>query len=1089
MESKGIQGASMAPKFSGLWTAVTGGLFFDIPSNTKEEDGSDNILLFSPRLHTANIIRLYTWCFLFIIPVSLSLTLVDDHEGTRENPQSRGKSRIAQTIYTFAIGLIFLVVLCLNRSLHSAFNKVSEENDEESSKFKFEQLDSNESFDGSPKSSSNTDVMDISIIPHNGNSSTSCYQDEIDNDAQTHLLRNCNNQNGANGLSLHEDDGDYGLNTKEKNSLTYKEGILNIRQEEGEENNVCDDGDIICSSEVENKDSLADQRKGNDKILETIPHLKPNSFFETNLVFEANNNVIKSSNFNLSQRENLNITSANHIEHCENETLERNVYDRGVLSLSSVHSSETITISKERDSEKQNVQSKNHIDLITLYEKNRKSNQLKALRIVIEHKKCHSQIAREFLRIGNEDACRKHQIAACALRKLILRILKNDELGRLDEILIKRAVKDLVSARIELLKYQYLSVGIEILQERDIFVLHRNSLLLGESKVAVAHVIEYLLDKVVTSYDKDSISDIHDAVNNQISNAENLGVDDISLLNIRNLSEADLQNSDSETNITDNENLDDLQGRFQSNASEGVYDIVAIPGMEGMSTYESYEPIYEVVNPIQTINCSFLGIKFEVNFCRQDLLAILDYTSNFREIFISVTLAMLCTFLGFEIGVYFSNLEKTIMWAVVTSSLFSQLKSVQPDSASPSFQDRSLAFSRTLYFCILSAFAIAFDRRISDNDKEFSHPDQITIMAGVMARRIHFTDGLLPRAKAVELEICSCGSIFSISAKREIILSAGALNTPQLLMLSGIGDRKQLEHHGIRVVADLPAVGKGLQDHPNCGIGLQFRADAFDRAKKPELQASTASLFLQSRIAKELGESDGFERGTDLQLVFGSSWRRSNKDTKTRFYKKYLEDNSLLNPHSARERYEVMSDIIREQKATEINSHDNMLSPILSGLGVILNQPLSSGQVSLRSSSPYDAPKVDLNYWSDIDGKDLKIMIEGLRSACRIANSPPLSNLIVEKPTLNGNEPTEVLEKYVRETCGSTWHYSCTCKLGATDDPNAVVTPDLRVKGVQGLRVADASVMPFVTSGNINVSCLAIGGRAATIILSDVSAK
>lgn len=214
------------------------------------------------------------------------------------------------------------------------------------------------------------------------------------------------------------------------------------------------------------------------------------------------------------------------------------------------------------------------------------------------------------------------------------------------------------------------------------------------------------------------------------------------------------------------------------------------------------------------------------------------------------------------------------------------------------------------------------------------HPDQITIMAGVMARRIHFTDGLLPRAKAVELEICSCGSIFSISAKREIILSAGALNTPQLLMLSGIGDRKQLEHHGIRVVADLPAVGKGLQDHPNCGIGLQFRADAFDRAKKPELQASTASLFLQSRIAKELGESDGFERGTDLQLVFGSSWRRSNKDTKTRFYKKYLEDNSLLNPHSARERYEVMSDIIREQKATEINSHDNMLSPILSGLGV-----------------------------------------------------------------------------------------------------------------------------------------------------------
>ncbi len=303
----------------------------------------------------------------------------------------------------------------------------------------------------------------------------------------------------------------------------------------------------------------------------------------------------------------------------------------------------------------------------------------------------------------------------------------------------------------------------------------------------------------------------------------------------------------------------------------------------------------------------------------------------------------------------------------------------------------------------------------------FLHPIEdrknLAIQTQTTVRKILFENGV---ATGVEIQGAD-GQIRQVKAAREIIVSAGALASPKLLLLSGIGPAKDLKKLSIPVVADLPGVGKNLQDHLQ--LPMIFRA----KIPLPMTTLLTGNvLFTRTR------EGAGVP---DLQLNFTPS---------------------IPAP----------------------------LAPVLPDLGgpaciflPILVQPESRGEVSLRSANPADAPVVDPNYLKE--EADVDTLVKAARLVRDLAKTKAFGELGGDElmPGVAADLPG-----FVRAQSTTLWHPAGTCKMGT--DKMAVVDPQLKVHGVKGLRVADASVMPTVTSGNTVAACYMIGEKAADIILS-----
>ncbi len=311
------------------------------------------------------------------------------------------------------------------------------------------------------------------------------------------------------------------------------------------------------------------------------------------------------------------------------------------------------------------------------------------------------------------------------------------------------------------------------------------------------------------------------------------------------------------------------------------------------------------------------------------------------------------------------------------------------------------------------------------------------------ARKVIIEDG---RAVGVEVE-CS-GKIEVIRANVEVILAASSLNSPKMLMLSGIGPADHLTEHGIDVVADRPGVGKNLQDHLE--VYMQMAS------KKPITLYKYWTLFWKGVIGakwlftkKGLGASNQFESAAFIRSQAGV---------------KYPDIQYHFLPIAVRYDGKV---------AAEGHGFQAHVGPMRSP---------SRGEVTLANSDPNTAPKILFNYMStDEDWADFRNCLRLTREIfSQDAFQPFVKHEIQPGEALQTDDE---LDSFIREHAESAYHPCGTCRMGAVDDPMSVVDPECRVIGVDGLRVADSSIFPRITNGNLNGPSIMTGEKAADHIL------
>lgn len=322
----------------------------------------------------------------------------------------------------------------------------------------------------------------------------------------------------------------------------------------------------------------------------------------------------------------------------------------------------------------------------------------------------------------------------------------------------------------------------------------------------------------------------------------------------------------------------------------------------------------------------------------------------------------------------------------------------------------------------------------------------LTILTEAQATRIVFADR---RASGVEYR--QGGVIKTIRARRGVVLSAGAVQSPQLLMLSGIGPAEHLRTHGIDVLADSPGVGDNLQDH------LQLRL--IYRANRPittndELRSLAGRvrmaldwlLFTQGPLAIGINQAGLFTR------------------------------------------------VLSDSRTPDIQFHIATLSADMAGgkvhdypgftLSVCQLRPESSGTITLASGDPLAAPLIHANYLSR--DTDRRCAVAAITFARRLAQTKPLADYVAreELPGLTAESDADLLG-FARAHGATIFHPAGTCKMGPEDDPQAVVDARLKVRGVERLWVADCSIMPKLVSGNTNLPAIMIGEKAADLIQED----
>jgi choline dehydrogenase len=326
------------------------------------------------------------------------------------------------------------------------------------------------------------------------------------------------------------------------------------------------------------------------------------------------------------------------------------------------------------------------------------------------------------------------------------------------------------------------------------------------------------------------------------------------------------------------------------------------------------------------------------------------------------------------------------------------------------------------------------------------HRHNLTVASRTQATRV-----LLEGTRAVGVEYLKGGTLCSVRADREVILSGGSYGSPTLLMLSGIGPAGELRSHGITAVVDLPGVGRNLIEHPFLFLGWQ---------------AHTGSFVSQMR----------FDRAAVSVLrwaLLGSGPFATNG----------AAGHVFIRTLAALDRPDMqLTCIAAEMSAREI-WHPFVGKPPahVIGVGVSMIKQDSRGAVSLQSPDPLQPPRILFNLFKE--QTDMARMIRGIRAARRIYGQEPLKHLVgTEIEPGRQVESDADLESFVRRVGAITQHPVGTCKMGLGTDATAVVDPSLKIRGVTGLRVIDASIMPNVPGGNTNAPTIMIAEKGADII-------
>ena len=325
----------------------------------------------------------------------------------------------------------------------------------------------------------------------------------------------------------------------------------------------------------------------------------------------------------------------------------------------------------------------------------------------------------------------------------------------------------------------------------------------------------------------------------------------------------------------------------------------------------------------------------------------------------------------------------------------------------------------------------------------------LTIMTDAHANRISVSDG-----EASGVEVSGAGGNRIIKAAREVVVCAGAVNSPQLLMLSGIGPADELGRHGIKVVRELPGVGANLQDHVDCVL-------AYECTRPMTLYRDLRADRLIWSVVK------GLATGTGIATTFpyeAGAFVKSRPDLvapdiQLHFMPALEKTANLHFPNPLR------------RKSQEINHGFSIrVGPI---------NPESRGVIRLRSRDPADPPEIHPNYLAS--RSDLEVILTGIGIVRDVIRQAAFDGYRGRELDPGPNvESGEDLKEWLKSAAMTTFHPVGTCKMG--NDPMAVVDDRLRVRGIRRLRVADASVMPLITSGNTNAPAIMIGEQLAAFM-------
>jgi choline dehydrogenase-like flavoprotein len=319
----------------------------------------------------------------------------------------------------------------------------------------------------------------------------------------------------------------------------------------------------------------------------------------------------------------------------------------------------------------------------------------------------------------------------------------------------------------------------------------------------------------------------------------------------------------------------------------------------------------------------------------------------------------------------------------------------------------------------------------------------LTVVTSALVQRLRFEG-----RRVVGVEYLRRGAIETAEAAREVIVSGGSINSPHLLLLSGVGPADEIRRHGIPVVHDLPGVGQNLQDHLGTWVRYEITQPISLYGAPPEVLAALQAEFETTR-----------------QGVFTSNVAEAGAFLKT--------EPALARPN--------LQGFFLPYCLTEAPTE--AFQPYCHGISFAfyVTRPASRGRITLASADPLDQPLIDPDYLSD--PRDLPQLVAGILRVRRMLGAKPLADVLGSELGPGANaQSDEELAAYVRDRAsGTIFHPVGTCRMGV--DAVAVVDPALTVRGLEGLRVVDASVMPTLIGGNTNAPTIMIAEKAAAMIL------
>lgn len=320
----------------------------------------------------------------------------------------------------------------------------------------------------------------------------------------------------------------------------------------------------------------------------------------------------------------------------------------------------------------------------------------------------------------------------------------------------------------------------------------------------------------------------------------------------------------------------------------------------------------------------------------------------------------------------------------------------------------------------------------------------LKVVTGALASRV-----VIERGRAVAVEYLQGREVKRVAASREVLLSGGVVNSAQLLQLSGVGDPDDMRPHGIATVQELPGVGRNLRDH----IAVSVK----QRLSQP---CSLLGTLKPLAMVKALGQYLLFRSGpTSVGAL--EAWAHLHSRPDLEYPDIQMYSVPLMYTDHGR-------NIIKEE-----------------GFQLVFNgsRPNSVGEIRIRSADPRQAPLIDPRYLSDAE--DMRVMREGIRVAREIIAQSAYDDLRGSEYAPGASVTSDAdIDHYIRQNAITLYHPVGTCKMG--HDPMAVVDEKLRVRGLDGLRVIDASIMPDIISGNTNFPAMMIGEKGAALVLNDM---